>query len=59
MPWFLGRYRQNVVRRSLQNVAVRLANVAWRGDILDLRDVVTGEFRALRAAFDAAEDVNG
>ena len=55
VPWFLARYRETVVRRSLQNVAVRLADVAWRGDIAEVREVVTAEFRALRALFDAAE----
>lgn len=56
-PWWVGCYLANAVRFRVQQTVQVLNIAAWTGDLDDLREIVAREFRALRAAFDAAEQV--
>ena len=45
----------DTVRFRAEQTAAALLAAEWAGELIELREIVTREFRALRSAFDAAE----
>lgn len=59
VEWLVGRYLANVARRRIDTAAVRLAEIAWRGDLAEVEQAVVAEFHSLRTAFADAKAVAG